>query len=110
MSKLLNRISFEEFMWEHVKDGLEQKVYSADDHRIRLLRVRDTFKEDAWCTNGHVGFVLKGEMQIDFNGRLEHYSGGDGLWIEQGEHAKHKMLIEKGKTVELVIFEEVVGS
>ena len=44
-------------------------------------------------------------MQIDFNGIIKPYKKGDGLWISQGENSKHKVLIEKGKHVELILFE-----
>ena len=44
-------------------------------------------------------------MQIDFNGIIKPYKKGDGLWISQGENSKHKVPIEKGKHVELILFE-----
>jgi quercetin dioxygenase-like cupin family protein len=56
--------------------------------------------------NGHVGFVLRGEMKIDFNGKILSYKAGDGIWINQGVDSKHKVIIEKDKFVELILFEE----
>ncbi len=44
-------------------------------------------------------------MEIDFNGPIQPYEKGDGLWIKEGESSKHKVLIEKGKEVELLLFE-----
>jgi len=45
-------------------------------------------------------------MTIDFDGSSSHYKKGDALWIESGEAEKHKVLIAKGKFVELILFEE----
>lgn len=65
----------------------------------------EDFREDDWCLKGHIGFVLNGEMSIDFDGTIMQYKKGDGLWINQGHDSKHKVLIEKGKQIELILFE-----
>ncbi len=101
------KILFNNLEWEKPSTGVELKIVSDGTRSIRLLRFYDDFIENEWCTNGHVGYVLDGEMSVDFNGRLEHYRKGDGLWIEDGVESKHKALIAKGKYVELILFEEV---
>jgi quercetin dioxygenase-like cupin family protein len=63
--------------------------------------------EEDWCLNGHVGYVLSGEMSINFNGIIHHFKQGDGLWIEPTAAHQHKVMIEKGKQVELILFEAV---
>lgn len=98
-------IKFEALEWDQPKAGVEQKVYSDGVNRMRILRFSDDFVEEEWCTKGHIGYVLEGEMRIDYNGEIKSYSKGDGLWITQGEHSKHKVIMEKGKHVELVLFE-----
>lgn len=100
-----NLIHFENIDWEKPKDGVEQKIYSEGNRRMRLLRFRDNFVEEEWCLSGHIGLVLNGEMKIDFKGIIKNYKKGDGLWIEEGETYKHKVMIEKGKHVELILFE-----
>lgn len=100
-----NLINFKNMEWETPKIGVAQKVYTSGDQKIRLLKFFDDFVEEDWCINGHVGYVLEGEMNIDFNGTVKTYKKGDGLWIESGESSKHKASIEKGKYVELVLFE-----
>lgn len=102
----MNRLlKFDQLEWEKPKIGVAQKIYSDGKNRIRLLRFSEDFTEEDWCSKGHVGYVLAGEMTIDFNGKIQKYTQGDGLWIEQGETAKHKVIIEKGKQVELLLFE-----
>jgi quercetin dioxygenase-like cupin family protein len=98
-------IPFEQMEWERPKAGVAQKVCSDGQNRIRLLRFEEDFVEDAWCEKGHVGYVLKGAMEIEFKGETLAYKAGDGLWIAAGLAAKHKVLIAKGGFVELVLFE-----
>ena len=102
-----NLIHFENLDWERPKEGVEQKVYSVGNERLRLLRFQDSFIEKEWCFDGHIGFVLQGEMKIDFNGTIKNYKKGDGLWINEGESSKHKVIIEKGKQIELILFESI---
>ena len=100
-------IRFEEIKFEKLQDGLEQKWFSKDNKVIRLLKIGHTFIEANWCTKGHVGYVLCGKMKIDFNGRILEYIQGDGLWIEQGENSKHRVTIDKGEEVQLILFETI---
>ena len=99
-------IRFKNIDGKKTSNGIEQKVYSQDGKKMRLLKFFDNFREVDWCTKGHTGFVLKGEMKIDFNGHIKKYKKGDGLWISKGLPTKHKVIIEKGKQVELILFEE----
>ena len=101
-----NQIDFQNIKWEKPQTGVEQKVYSFGNQKIRLLRFFDDFVEEDWCLNGHIGYVLNGEMKIDFNGIIKKYKKGDGLWIQKGKSSKHKAIIEKGKQVELILFED----
>jgi len=105
MDLIENLLKFGDLEWDKPHVGVEQKFYSDGKTRIRLLRFYDDFVEEHWCTKGHIGYVLDGEMTIDFNGELKNYQKGDGLWIVKGEQSKHKVLIEKGKHVELLLFE-----
>ena len=99
-------IEFSAMPWDCPRQGHQQKVILREKQKLRLLRFSDDFVEEHWCTNGHIGFVVDGEMTIDFNGSSSHYKKGDALWIESGEAEKHKVLIAKGKFVELILFEE----
>ncbi len=100
-------IKFESMPWETPHKGVAQKVYIEDTNRLRLLRFNDDFMEEDWCLNGHVGFVVEGEMNVDFNGEMTVYKKGDGLWIPAGENSKHKVIMEKGKEVLLILFESL---
>lgn len=96
---------FKDLNWEKPSIGVEQKIVSNANIKMRLLRFNDDFVENHWCTKGHIGYVLDGEITINFNGKTETYKKGDGLWIEAGEDNKHKAIIAKGLFVEMILFE-----
>ena len=98
-------IQFKNIAWAKPSKGMEQKVYTDENKRMRLVKFNDDFIEKDWCTNGHIGYVIEGEMQIDFNRELKHYKKGEGLWINNGE--KHKVIIAKGNHVFLILFESI---
>ena len=100
-------INFRAIDWEIPGIGVKQKIYSDGNSRLRLIHFSDDFVEKEWCLKGHQGYVLEGEMDINFSGNKKSYKKGDGLWIETGESEKHKVIIEKGKFVELILFERV---
>jgi len=101
-----NKIEFENIKLETPKTGVEQKIFLKAGQRIRLVRFFDDFIEENWCAKGHIGYVTDGEMTIEFKGEKINYKKGDGLWIEHGDNNKHKVTIEKGKFVELILFEK----
>lgn len=98
-------IIFDKIAWQETAKGTRQKVYSEGNSQLRILQFNEHYVEDDWCLKAHKGFVLNGEMNVDFDGVTEHYKKGDGLWINPGEASKHKVIIEKGKMVELMLFE-----
>jgi quercetin dioxygenase-like cupin family protein len=51
------------------------------------------FVEPDWYRRGHIGYVLEGEMEIDFSGQRVLFSQGDGIFIPPGEEHKHKATV-----------------
>lgn len=98
-------IQFNELEWKVQGKGVRTKEYLKGNQKIRIIEFSEGFVEEDWCTKGHIGYVLEGAMRIDFNGRIISYEKGDGLWIEQGEEQKHKVLIQAGESVQLLLFE-----
>jgi len=55
-----------------------------------LLEITSDFKEPEWCEKGHLGFVIKGELEVDFRGRLVRYPEGSAIFIPYGSPSGHK--------------------
>jgi ethanolamine utilization protein EutQ (cupin superfamily) len=84
------RVDFESMPWEQRAAGVRCKACERDGRRLRLAEFTKDFVEPDWCTNGHIGYVLKGRMQLDFRGKIVTFGPGDGLFIPPGTEHSHK--------------------
>jgi len=106
MKKEENRVPLKDMPWESPAPGVRHKAYTKKGMRLRLVEFSDVFKEESWCTKGHVGYVLEGELSIDYDGRIVRYLPGDGIFIEEGEENRHKAIIPKGKKALFILVEK----
>ncbi len=86
--------------------GVRFKAHEQGGRKLRFVEFSKDFVEPDWCIKGHIGYVLEGEMDIDFDGNIVHFGPGDGLFIPTGEDSKHiaKVLTD---VVRLVLVEDV---
>jgi quercetin dioxygenase-like cupin family protein len=59
-----------------------------------------------WCERGHYGYVIEGQMEIEYNNGKTIYNPGDGICIPDGPAHKHRGRILSEKAV--VFFVEKV--
>lgn len=95
------RIDFKSMEWETPADGVRFKAYEQNGRKLRLVEFSKEFVEPDWCTKGHIGYILEGQMEIDFDGRVVVFGPGDGIFIPSGEKHKHKgrVLTDKVKAI-----------
>ncbi|MFC1601209.1 cupin domain-containing protein [Candidatus Sumerlaeota bacterium] len=86
----MHKIDFSSQAWETPASGARLKVHQEAGTRLRLLELASDFVEADWCVKGHIGYVLDGRLAVDFNGTVETFEPGDGLFIPPGEKHKHK--------------------
>ena len=84
------RILFDELEWQNGIHGARFKAFRDGTKQLRLLEFTSEFVEPDWCEKGHVGFVVQGELEIDFHGHLVHYPEGSGIFIPSGSASDHK--------------------
>ena len=84
------KINFDSMAWENPMVGVKFKAYEQDGRKLRLVEFTQEFIEPDWCTKGHIGYILDGEMEIDFDGKVIVFGPGDGVFIPAGEEHKHK--------------------
>lgn len=70
--------------------GARFKIFGDGRKQMRLLEFTSGFVEPHWCEKGHIGFVLTGELEIDFDGRIVRYGEGAGIFIPMGAATRHK--------------------
>ncbi|MBC8471506.1 MAG: cupin domain-containing protein [Planctomycetes bacterium] len=95
------RIDFESMAWESPADGVRFKAYEQGSKKLRLVEFSKEFVEPDWCTKGHIGYILQGQMEIDFDGEKIVFGPGDGVFIPEGPEHKHKgrVLTDKVKAI-----------
>lgn len=84
------KVVFDSLAWQTALPGARFKVFGDGRKQMRLLEFTSEFVEPDWCEKGHVGFVLQGELEIDFDGKIVRYEDGEGIFIPQGASTKHK--------------------
>jgi hypothetical protein len=70
-------VAFESVPWAVLAPGARHKVYRVGDTVLRLVEFTCEFVEPDWCLHGHVGYALAGDLDVDFDGALEHFTAGD---------------------------------
>lgn len=84
------RILFDELEWQDGIPGARFKAFRSGNKQIRLLEFTSEFIEPDWCEKGHVGFVIDGELEIDFRGTVVCYPTGSALFIPPSLLSAHK--------------------
>ena len=54
--------------WQSPLPGAKFKAFEKDNRKLRLVEFTKDFIEPDWCVKGHIGYVLDGEMEINFDG------------------------------------------
>jgi len=83
-------VDFTAIPWTSPAQGVRYKALQQDGKQLRMVEFSRDFVEPDWCRRGHMGYVVEGELEIDFNGRLITFRAGDGVFIPPGEAHKHK--------------------
>jgi len=102
-----HKINFSTLPWQSPLPNIRFKVYEQDDKRIRLVEYSAGFEEPDWCVKGHIGYVLEGRVEIDFDGDVVNFEAGDGIFIPAGEEHKHKAR-PLSESVRVVLVEDVL--
>ena len=54
------------------------------------VEIGPTSGEANWCEEGHVGYMLEGELETNINGTIVRLSVGDGMIIPGEKKNRHK--------------------
>lgn len=84
------KVQFDSIGWQDTSPGARFKAFRDGARQLRLLELTSAFVEPQWCEKGHVGIVLQGELEIDFQGRVVKYGEGTGIFIPAGAANAHK--------------------
>jgi quercetin dioxygenase-like cupin family protein len=100
------RILFDQIEWHSPQPGVRFKAARVGSKQVRLVEFTPDFVERDWCEKGHAGFVLAGELEVDFSGRVVRFPEGSALLIPAGPPHRHKARVLT-PLVRLFLVEEV---
>ena len=98
-------IEFDKIPWESPQKGIQQKTLLKDHKQIRLVMFDDQFEEIDWCTKEHIGFIIEGQLNVNFIEGSKIFNKGNGLCIP--ENHPHKVKMAKKKTAKVILFESI---
>jgi quercetin dioxygenase-like cupin family protein len=97
------KVDFEGMAWEAGRPGVRHKVYQEGSRLLRMVEFDTSDGDPHWCERGHIGLVLAGGLEIEFDGTVLSFSAGDGLFIPPGKASAHRgVTIEPGTRLILV--------
>jgi len=97
------KIPFESLPWEVPADGVRFKAYERDGRKLRLVEFTKEFIESDWCTKGHIGYILEGQIELDFDGEVIVFGPSDGVFIPAGSDHKHKGRVLTDKVTAILV-------
>lgn len=100
------KIELNSIPWESPAQGVRFKAFKQEGKQLRLVEFTNEFIEPDWCKKGHIGYILEGQLEINFNGNIVVFNPGDALLIPEGEEYKH-MAKTITEVVRLFLIEEV---
>jgi quercetin dioxygenase-like cupin family protein len=102
------RVAFEAMPWQTSAAGVRFKLRHIGTQQLRLVEFSRDLDHPHWCTTGHLGYVVEGEMEVEFVGGRIAYKAGDGVAIPGGEADKHRPRALSDR-VRLVFVEDAPG-
>lgn len=67
------KVAFDALECESPMPGTRFKVFRQGAQQFRLVEITTEFVDPHWCEKGHQGFVIDGELEVDFKGSVVRY-------------------------------------
>ena len=67
--------------WAQLNELVKQKSVEVEEKTVRLLELQPGFAESQWCYKGHIGFVVHGAIEIEFENSTQLFQAGEVLLI-----------------------------
>jgi len=83
------KAEFAKLEWESPVQGIRHKHLDQNNLRIRLVEYSQEMPLH-WCEKGHCGYVIEGQLEIEFENSKIIYEPGDGIFIPDGADHRHR--------------------
>ncbi|HET8563376.1 MAG TPA: phosrestin [Candidatus Binatia bacterium] len=81
---------FIQVAWESLATGVRVKVVRRGGLQLRLVQFSREFVEREWCEKKHTGYVIEGELAVEFASGTVRFHQGQGIVLPGGTGGKHK--------------------
>ena len=99
------RVDLDQIAWDNKSAGTRVKRQLRHGKQMRLIEIGPDSGEPDWCEEGHVGYILEGELETSIDGTIVRLSAGDGLIIPSGKEYRHKPKAVNG-AVRLILVDD----
>lgn len=65
--------------WTQLNELVRQKSVDVEEKTVRMLELQPGFSETQWCYKGHIGFVVHGAIDVEFENDNQSFQSGDVL-------------------------------
>ncbi len=101
------RIDFSCIDWAPALEGTARlKRITRGGKVFRLVEMTPASEHPEWCEVGHIGMVVEGELEIDFDGENTIFHAGDALFIPDGASDRHRPRAISDRAVMFLIEDE----
>lgn len=83
------KADFDKLEWESPIEGVRHKYIEQNGLRMRLVAYSKEMPLH-WCQKGHYGYLVEGQLEIEFENSRITYKPGDGIFIPDGPDHKHR--------------------
>jgi quercetin dioxygenase-like cupin family protein len=73
------RLDFDSIGWENDQSDIRSRAVRALEQRWAIVEYEPGATREEWCTDGHRGYVLAGQIEYEFD------DGSERLALEQGQ-------------------------
>ena len=81
--------------WTQLNELVRQKSVDVDEKVVRILELQPGFQETQWCYKGHIGYVIAGGIEVEFESDTQIFNEGDVVVLQTAVGHKAKAI---GKT------------
>lgn len=102
------RVAFAETDWEPALEGTARlKRVLRNGKVFRLVEMTPASRHPGWCETGHVGMIVEGDLEIEFDAETIRLSAGDALSIPHGAQDRHRPRALSDRVLMFLIEDEV---
>jgi quercetin dioxygenase-like cupin family protein len=83
------KVEFDKLEWKSPIEGLRHKYIDQNNLRMRLVEYSKEMLPH-WCEKEHYGYLIEGQMEIEYENSKIIYKPGDGIFIPEGPDHKHR--------------------